>query len=614
MQKMLPFLIGLVLCANAVVFVSGDAPFLEENNEGALDELAGRQAWAVEQLHDPATGKIPDFVRAQALAFLRTLQENDPALKSRGDVWQSRGPWNVGGRTRALAIDVRDENHIITGGVSGGIWQTRDGGTTWKKVSLPDAHPGCVSITQDPRPGKQNMWYALSGEIYGTSASGGGAFYLGDGAFVSLDNGDSWTPIASTASGTPNQFTSNFQGGWRIVASPVDTVATCLYMATYGAIWRSTDTGKSWAMVLGNNSNSAYFSDVAVRPNGVVYATLSSVNASVKGFFRSADGVNFTDITPSFLKSWERMVIGLHPTRDEAFFIGEVPSDTSGGVVTTNYEGTKEYVALLRYQYVSGNGTGNGGVWENRSANLPTDAASSFDRYNSQGGYNLMVRVQPGTDYVVAGGTNLYISTDGFTSKNNTTQIGGYSLGSTIGSWGVYMNHHPDQHDLLFSASNPMQAWSVSDGGIRKTKALKPGNTVWEDISYGYITSQFYSVTINKNKPFDAWLLGGLQDNGNYIVRSRQLKAGWKMTINGDGAYNYIAPNREFYIISTQLGNTRKAILDEQGNVLSRRRIDPAEYDKSVYNFINPLVVDPNGEDILYMPMGPRLGSLKGIK
>ncbi len=46
MQKMLPFLIGLVLCANAVVFVSGDAPFHEENNEGALDELAGRQAWA----------------------------------------------------------------------------------------------------------------------------------------------------------------------------------------------------------------------------------------------------------------------------------------------------------------------------------------------------------------------------------------------------------------------------------------------------------------------------------------------------------------------------------------------------------------------------------------
>lgn len=614
MQKILPWLIGCVLLANAAVFVSGREGLDMEEQENALDELGGRQAWEWAMLHDPATGKIPEGARVRELAYLRSLQAAYPANKLRGDVWNSRGPWNVGGRTRALAIDVRNENHILTGGVSGGIWQTHDGGATWKKVSLPDAHPGCVSITQDPRPGKQDMWYALSGEIYGTSASGGGAFYLGDGAFVSLDNGDSWTPIASTAGGTPNSFTSNFQGGWRIVASPVDTVATCLYMATYGAVWRSTDTGKTWKMVLGNNSNSAYFSDVAVRSNGVVYATLSSTNATVKGFFRSADGVNFTDITPSFLKNWERMVIGLHPTRDEAFFIGEVPSDTSGGVVTTNYEGTKEYVALMRYQYVSGNGAGAGGVWENRSANLPTDAASSFDRFNSQGGYNLMVRVQPNTDYVVIGGTNLYISTDGFTSKNNTTQIGGYSLGSTIGSWGVYMNHHPDQHDLLFSASNPMQAWSVSDGGIRKTKALKPGNTIWEDISYGYITSQFYSVTIDKSKPFDSWMLGGLQDNGNYVVRSRNLKSGWKMTINGDGAYNYIAPNRSFYIISTQLGNTRKVILDEQGNVLSRRRIDPDGYDKSVYNFINPLAVDPNGDDILYMPVGARLGRLKGIK
>ncbi len=616
MQKLIPWFIGCVLMANAALWVSGtnEAAMEEQESENALDELAGRKAWEWEMLHDPATGEIPAGARVRELAFLRDMQAQMPANKNRNDNWTSRGPWNVGGRTRALAIDVRDENHILTGGVSGGIWQTRDGGKTWAKVSLPNAHPGCVSITQDPRAGKQNMWYALSGELYGTSASGGGAFYLGDGAFVSLDNGDTWTPIASTASGTPNSFTSNFQGGWRIVASQVDTVATCLYMATYGAVWRSTDTGKTWNVVVGSGNNSSYFSDVAVRPNGVVYATLSSVNASVKGIFRSADGVHFTNITPSFLKSWERMVIGLHPTRDEMYVIGEVPSDTSGGVVTTNYEGTKEYVALLKYQYLSGDGSGAGGAWENRSANLPTDAVSSFDRFNSQGGYDLVVRIQPGTDYVVAGGTNLYISTDGFSTKTKTTQIGGYSLGATIGSWGVYPNHHPDQHDLQFSKSNPMVAWSVSDGGIRKTNALKPGNTVWDDISYGYITSQFYSVTIDKSKPFDTWLLGGLQDNGNYIVRSRSSRAGWKMTINGDGAYNYIAPNRNFYIISTQLGNTRKAILDEQGNVLQRRRIDPDEYDKSIYNFINPIAVDPNGEDILYMPVGPRLGRLKGIK
>jgi photosystem II stability/assembly factor-like uncharacterized protein len=86
----------------------------------------------------------------------------------RGVTWNMRGPWNVGGRTRAIAVDVNNENHIIAGAVSGGIWQSWDAGATWAKVSDSNAHPGVMSIAQDTRPGKTAIWYALSGEIYGT--------------------------------------------------------------------------------------------------------------------------------------------------------------------------------------------------------------------------------------------------------------------------------------------------------------------------------------------------------------------------------------------------------------------------------------------------------------
>ena len=39
----------------------------------------------------------------------------------------SRGPWNVGGRTRALAIDVANENRMLAGGISGGMWLSEVG-------------------------------------------------------------------------------------------------------------------------------------------------------------------------------------------------------------------------------------------------------------------------------------------------------------------------------------------------------------------------------------------------------------------------------------------------------------------------------------------------------
>lgn len=582
-----------------------------------LEESIAKKLWMEKMLMDPSTGKIPEGFHHREMAFLASYQEQYASIysnKNRNATWNARGPWNVGGRTRAFAIDVNDQNHIIAGAVSGGIWQSFDAGANWQKVSAPNAHPGCVSIAQDTRPGMTNIWYALSGEIYGTSASGGGAFYLGDGAYRSLDNGSTWTAITSTAGGLPNGFSLNYQGGWRIATSPVDSVDACVYMATYGSIYRSIDTGKSWTAVLGAG-NDSYFSDVVVSATGIVYACLSSDGKITKGFYRSADGIHFTNITPTFLKSADRTVLTINPNNEnEVYFISELPSDTSGGVATYNYEGTPEYVSLLKYTYINGDGSGTGGSWSNLSTNLPIYTQNQFDKFNTQGGYDLVVKVQPGTNHVVIGGTNLYISTDGFTSQNNTKQIGGYAIATTLPNFGVYPNHHPDQHDIFFNKTNPKQAYSISDGGVKFTTDINANNVSWNDVSLGYITSQFYSIAIDASKSYDQYLLGGLQDNGNYMTRSSNLKSEWLMNINGDGAHNYIAPDRKFYIISTQLGNVRKVLLDERGNVMAKKRIDPAGYDKSVYNFINHLTVDPNTNDILYMPIAKRLARLADLK
>lgn len=616
LKKRLLLLTVLALFLSLSLFIlKRDAEKTETNfSHTPGEESKARLLWEFNRLADPLTGKIPEGIRLKELATYREILK--PAAlaskNSRGASWRFRGPWNVGGRTRSMAIDRNDENHLIAGGVSGGLWGSIDAGKTWSRLSAPLDHPGVVSIAQDPRPGRENMWYALSGELYGTSASGGSAFYLGDGAMFSIDHGITWNPIESTAAGVPGSFTTSFQGGWKIECSPADTTKTNIYMATYGSIFRSTDTGKTWKAVLGAG-NDSYFTDLAITSSGIVYAALSS-DGGIRGFYRSADGVNFTNITPSQLKSYNRTVIEINVNNEnEVYFLSELPSDTSGGVATSNYEGDPEWVSLFKYTYVSGDGSGTGGQWTNLSINLPVSSAAPFDKFNVQSGYDLMVRTQKASNAVYIGGTNLYRSLDGFTTPQQITQIGGYALSTTLPNFGVYPEHHPDQHNLYF-LKNSQQAWSVSDGGVRFTENIYATPVVWQDRSHGYITSQFYSIAIDESKAYDQWMLGGLQDNGNYISYSNNPQHLWKMTINGDGSYNYIAPNREYFIISTQLGNVRKVSLDRAGKVMKAKRIDPSGYDKSLYNFINQLTVDPSGNHTLFMAIGKRMARLNDVR
>ena len=614
MRLKLLFVLTSFLLVSGIILLNGTS--IDFQYQDFNEESAKKREWERQQLADPATGEIPVGYRLKELSFLKEYYQtnkNNVNKKTRGVTWNSRGPWNVGGRTRAFAIDVANENHIIAGQVSGGIWQSNDAGATWTKVSDPNANQGIVSITQDPRIGKSNIWYATSGELYGNSASATSAYYLGDGAFKSIDNGNTWQPITSTSAGVPSSFSTNFQGSWRIAASPVDTVNTCVYLATYGSIYRSRDTGNTWTNVLGI-SNDSYTTDVAVSKTGKVYATLSADGTTTKGIFRSGDGVNFTNITPTFLSNYNRLVIEINPNdENEIYILGLLDSINSGGVTSYNYEGDPEYVCLLKYNYISGDGSGTGGVWTNLSANLPVTSPNQFDKFNCQGGYDLCIRMQPGSNTIIIGGTNLYRSTDGFTTPNNTTQIGGYGIATQLWNFIVYPNHHPDQHDIHFLPSDPSKMYTANDGGVFFTNDVNATSVQWIDKSKGYVTTQFYTVNIDESKSFDQYILGGLQDNGNYLTNSNNLQTNWQMTINGDGAFNYIAPNRDFYVISTQLGNMRKVTLDNNGIVLAKKRIDPAGYTKENYNFINAFIVNPNDNNYLYMAFGKRIAVLNNL-
>ena len=176
------------------------------------------------------------------------------------------------------------------------MFRSVDGGQSWVKTTDPNQLHNVTCVSQDIRSGKENIWYFGSGELTGSSASGGEAYYQGNGIYKSVDSGLSWDSLPFTATNT-NGFDSDFDFIWNIKTDPSNDTLDVLYAATYGSIYKSEDGGINWQKELGGNS---YYTNVEITSTGTVYATLSSDgSANGRGIWKSVDGKNWQNITDS---------------------------------------------------------------------------------------------------------------------------------------------------------------------------------------------------------------------------------------------------------------------------------------------------------------------------
>ena len=587
MKRILPLLLGVIILTSCTQEKRKVVAF-------ASDNPAERVVWEKMRLADPNTGEIPADIRKKEMIFAKTLPQSNSLNKAN---WVHRGPYNVGGRTRALALDVLDENIMFAGGASGGMFRSTDGGQSWNMTTDPNQLHNVTCVAQDTRVGKENIWYFGSGELTGSSASGGESYYGGNGIYKSVDGGISWDSLAVTATNT-NGFDSNFDFIWNIKTDPSNDSLDVVYAATYGTIYRSENGGDSWVKELGGGST--YYNNIEVASNGVVYATLSSDGLD-KGIWRSEDGQNWTNITDSlFPPIYGRIAIGINPSNEDEVYFLAAETDNHGQHTDVFFNG-EAWTSLWKYD-------ASDSSWINLSSNIPANQATSFDNFNAQGGYDLLVKVHP-TDpnTVYIGGTNLWRSTDGFTTPNNTMIIGGYFIGSIEGdgNWGVYPNHHPDQHDLLFLPSDANVILSATDGGVFKSSDTFADTVEWTSLNNGYYTTQLYGISISRNANSEV-MHGGFQDNGNFISFDNNPQDIWNMPFNGDGAFGGIADNEEDFYLTIQRGVMYKMKLNSNGERLAFNRMDPSSVDSNDYMFINPMVMDKNS-DILYMAAGNKL-------
>ena len=152
---------------------------------------------------NPILGRpTPENLKDVRESMERSLSARIPGDGVDND-WQSRGPDNVGGRTRGLMFDPNDSSNetVFAGGVSGGLWKNTNisnASSTWTRVDLPENLNVSV-ITADPN--NSNIFYIGTGESY-TNGD-----VSGNGVWQSTDGGVTWTRVLGGITG-PTTFES----------------------------------------------------------------------------------------------------------------------------------------------------------------------------------------------------------------------------------------------------------------------------------------------------------------------------------------------------------------------------------------------------------------------
>ncbi|HKI77421.1 MAG TPA: T9SS type A sorting domain-containing protein [Ignavibacteriaceae bacterium] len=588
------------LIQNGIKEEMNSKEMFEEESIGKADDPYARMEFERKMLADPATGMIPANIREKELAFSANLPKvEDYKLSKTSSIetltWLARGPINRGGRTRALGIDVRTQTApnitIIAAGASGGIYKSTDNGATWVNKLSADKLHSATSIAQDTRTGFEDNWYIGTGER-GSNLIGGNGFptlYLGDGIYKSTNNGDTWALLTSTSNGNPQSFSQAFDFVFNVT---VNKATGSVFAAASNTIQRSTNGGTAWTTVRGSLANNAY-TDVQSTSTGVIYAAIQ-YNVTNPGIARSTDdGANWTNITPSTWPSaYTRTVIGIAPSNENIVYFWTY---TGAGTTGTQF---------WKYTYPgSGDGSGDGN-WTNLTANLPAPTGDVAGT-NVQSAYDMIIKVKPDDEnFVILGGTNLYRSIDGFSTAvsatGSTGWMGGYAVANNISQ---YANHHPDQHSMVFLNSDQKILYSGHDGGISRTSDVTASSVTWTDLNDTYVTSQFYSIAIDKVTKDSKIIAGGLQDNGNYITFSDVYTTDWTdWGHGGDGGYAAVADGNAFIYLEAQNGWLWRQSYNAAGAKLTDNLIEPAYTGK--FQFLNPFVLDPNDNDIMYFAQG----------
>ena len=607
------------------------------------------QVWKYEYdlLKSPRTGKIPPNARAQEWATALDFVSNASLARLASHTYSFAGPDNISGRTRAIAYDLRyngSTNQVmLTGGVSGGIFRSTDGGVSWTWVSTPQLN-SVTSIVQDPRSGTNpitnhpynDTWYCGTGEFLPTSFISGPvasdlSFIVGWGMFQSDDDGQSWYAMpfsrgfASQGNTSEEAFDNAYDIINRLVVNPVNGN---LYVSRFGSIVQVSEpnAGNYFRTLTlyplhdnGNLNTANEISDIVCSADGkTLFAAFHGdyidpsnvdstkdmegiwqgrINLSSNGIITwkkiAGQGSNSPAGWPSPV-SYGRIVLSLAPG-DQQILYALVANGKDGSLGASG--GPKPEADLFKFNDSTG-------VWTNLSANVPTKDSSDRGAFQVQSGYDMAIAVSPGdTNTVFIGGTNAYRSTDGFSTPDHTTLINGYGRNG-VNEFGYDFNiGHPDIHSFAFRPGSNSEMICSNDGGIQKSFDINhPDSVSWTNLDNSYQSLQYYYVTIDPDSA-QMTFAGGSQDNQCTLRNAFDGDPNaHDIYIVGDGCsvgLSKPAGNQKYFYLSDQNGGIFRVSLNSSDNQYagSFSSIKPAG---ARGDFITLFYLDPDNTEDLY--------------
>ena len=403
--------------------------------------------------------------------------------------WTSIGPSNIPngqtygtarvdviGRVSNLAVDPSNSHHLLCASANGGIWESEDAGATWAPRT--DQMPSLAigAVTFDPH--DPSRVYAGSGE---------GNFYanLGAGVYRSTDGGTSWTVLV----GAP--FIG--VGFYDLVVDPVDRKV--IYAATSNGFYVSVDSGVSWS-----RKRAVKCWDVTVHPAGGSVELLATFT---DGLFASANsGSTFAAValpsTPA--AGWDRLSVD-------------------------------RVTAAPDVAYAFGATGGSAHLWR-RTGTTWTKITPLPEMNVTQAWYDWYVAASPTNPaQIYLGAIDAFrgdATASGWTWKNITSQ-GNNSI-------------HPDQHSLTFDPDDSKVIYAGNDGGVYRSK--NRGNT-WTPLNRGLGITEVEYLASDPNTW--QWIMAGTQDNGT-IRFVGDIE--WDHIADGDGGdcgVNQLNPDQVYH-------------------------------------------------------------------